>query len=58
MLKWLTFRAYNRLDPIWFIWSGLAWHDCHYFAALFAIVVGCVFSACLEAWNHYREVRP
>lgn len=54
MLNWLTERAYNRFDPLWFMWGALAWHDRHYFASVVAIAGGCIVSAALEQWNKAR----
>lgn len=48
MLKWLTFRAYNRLDAVLLMWLALAWRDGHYLAAAVFAIMGCVASGALE----------
>ena len=48
MLKWLTFRTYNRLDAVWLMLLALAWRDGHYFAAVVLAILGGVASGALE----------
>ena len=57
MLKWLTAREFNRIDPLWIAFTSICIHENQWIAAGIAAVTGGILSGVLEGMQKVRATK-